>query len=244
MDRNKLTLISLAIMFLIGILSFELVSAEVQTLSPQKAGTCIDLPQVCSSCTYVNISSIKYPNSSITILNQAMTKNEVNYNYTICNVTDLGTYVVTTCGDIDGTFECAVYDFEVTTDGTKPTDSQGTMFIGILASILVLSFFFGYLSFKFLEKENSYPIGLFFLLLAIMLSIYSIYLGVVYSRDYLSLTISSPQSVLFNGILYSMIGMIFISLLFFVINVVKEIRERKSAMNYGDNWDAKARQYN
>jgi len=95
------------------LLSLTFVSAETQTLPKQMVNTCVNLPQVCSTCTYVNLSSIKYPDSTVSNLNAAMTKSGVNYNYTFCDTGDLGTYIVTTCGDKDGTFQCAVYDFDV-----------------------------------------------------------------------------------------------------------------------------------
>jgi hypothetical protein len=43
--------------------------------------------------TSVNISTISYPNSTLIISNQAMTKNGLNFNYTFYNTSKLGTYI-------------------------------------------------------------------------------------------------------------------------------------------------------
>lgn len=131
----------------------------------------------------------------------------------------------------------------ITQNGKEVTDAQGNLFLGILLSIMLLSFFFAYVSSKFLEKDNTFPIGLFFLVVAIILSVYVVFMGVVSSRDYLDLSISEPHAKLFTGILFGMIGISFLSLLFLVLKVVGEIRERKSAINYGENWNAKQKQY-
>lgn len=118
-----------------------LIFAEVQTLSPQKQYACVSLPQVCSSCTYVNLSSIKYPNSTMNNLNVAMTKNGVNFNYNFCETDQLGTYIITTCGDKDSTFQCAVYDFVVTPTGMQPSSFLNNpilIILGLLGLVLCI----------------------------------------------------------------------------------------------------------
>ena len=127
-------------------------ASAVLTMPPQKVNTCVNIPQVCATCTYVNISSIKLPDSSVLIINSNMGKNGVNYNYTFCGTNTLGTYTVTTCGDKDGIFQCAVYNFEVTPAGGPESNTSFFILIAVFAvCLLILSFIFKNYIFSFLS---------------------------------------------------------------------------------------------
>lgn len=134
-------------------------------------------------------------------------------------------------------------EFEVTTTGQELTTAQSGLSIGILGSILLLMFFFGWLSFKFMETDKAFPIGVFFMLVSIIIAVYGLYLGVVYSRDYLYASTSSPQSAIFIGILYGLIAVMFLGLLGLVIMALKEIKERKSIQQHGTNYNTHTKQY-
>ena len=78
-------------------------SSATETLGTIKQGECIEIPQVCASCSYVNLS-VQYPNKSIAISNQAMTPNGAGlWTYNFCNTSQLGRYDVSGQGDISGT---------------------------------------------------------------------------------------------------------------------------------------------
>lgn len=97
---------------------------------------CISLHQICSNCTFVNITSIKYPNGQVVNINSVMTKVGTDYNYTFCNSSDLGNYLYNTCGNKDGTFVCENLEYTITTTG----DTQGNtlpIFLLILAFVLM-----------------------------------------------------------------------------------------------------------
>jgi hypothetical protein len=128
--------------FLLFITSY--VSAEVQTLPPVERGQCIELTQTCSNCTYVNFTSMVYPNKTQSIVGIGMTTfNNINYNATFCDTNSLGDYIVTTCGDIDGGFECVDFDFPVTPSGADPIGSgQGTILLAVMFIILALAIIF------------------------------------------------------------------------------------------------------
>jgi len=115
-----------------------MILASITTLPIQKVNTCVDLPQICSTCTYVNLSSIKYPDSSVNLINTLMTKNGVNFNYSFCDTGQLGTYIVTTCGDKDGTFQCSVYNFEITPTGGDRLNSLGIFIVLLVVSLVIL----------------------------------------------------------------------------------------------------------
>lgn len=114
------------LMFLfITLLLIGLVSPEQQSLPPQKLWSCVTVSQTCDNCTYVNLTTVKYPNSSERTIGLNMERKGVKYNYTFCDTNSLGTYIATTCGDIDGVETCVDYGFEVTPNGfiNNPTFS-------------------------------------------------------------------------------------------------------------------------
>lgn len=87
---------------LVSIFLITLVSAETQTLGTFEQNSCINLIQTCSNCTYVNISSVLYPNSTQVIGEVAMSKVGTLYNYSFCNTSIMGSYIISGHGNIDG----------------------------------------------------------------------------------------------------------------------------------------------
>lgn len=128
---RKLILIIIMSMFLLN-----LVSAVSVLDEDVKQGDCISLYQYCPSCSYVNFTTMKYPNGTLEIFNYAMNQNGFNYNYTWCGTDVLGDYFYTTCGDKGGTNECEDISFKVTFTG-KPLD-VGMVVINIFLILLVI----------------------------------------------------------------------------------------------------------
>lgn len=222
------------------------VNAELGTF---KAGENISLIQTCNTCTYCNITNILRVtpiNTSLILGQQAMTKQGTFYNFTLNN-----TYT-NLIGEYQYCYECAdanniatgCVGFSITHAGVSPSTAQSGLSLGILISMILIMFFFGLIGFKLIDYEKLYPVGVFFLIVAIIIAVYGLYLGVVYSRDYLYLSTSAPQIRLFLAITYGLVGMAFIVLLVLMIDTLKEIKERKSMQKYGDNWDTKTKQYN
>ena len=113
--------------------------ASSTDLGTSKQGDCISLYQYCDDCTYVNLTAIQYPNGTTTTMNLGMTKDDVNYNYTFCNTTYLGTYFYTVKGDKAGAVSVERLSFEVTGGGATPTTAQALMY-GIVLFILLILF--------------------------------------------------------------------------------------------------------
>jgi len=107
----------------IFLISFILLSilniSAVETLGTFKQNSCIELKQNCANCSYVNINSVSYSNSSKIITNVVMTKDRTNYNYTFCNTTVIGEYIVDGNGDLDGEITVWTYNFFVTHTGDE-----------------------------------------------------------------------------------------------------------------------------
>jgi len=117
MNEKKLFLF-----LLIGITLVTLVSAEMENLGIFEKGECIQLKQTCADCTYVNFSRTSYPDSTIALGEVTAEKVGTVFNYTFCNTTEIGTYIVEGQGDVDSTDTVFAYDFEVTLNGNPPAD--------------------------------------------------------------------------------------------------------------------------
>ena len=107
----------------------ENVSSEVESLGVFKKDNCITLKQTCGNCTYVNITSVLYPNSTQILGQQNMTRLGTDYSYNFCNTSELGTYIVLGKGDVDGSDTVFAYDFTVTRTGEELSIASSAVYI-------------------------------------------------------------------------------------------------------------------
>jgi len=128
--NNKIKTLSL--FFLFGIIFFStFVSAD--SLGTFKQNKCATLYQQCDNCTYVNMTSVKIPNSTIITIGELMEKAGEDYTYEFCSTALIGDYIYNVCGDKNGKFVCENISFSI-----NPTGFVGTL--GFYILILVLSF--------------------------------------------------------------------------------------------------------
>lgn len=146
------------ILFFVCIILLSMISAQ-GSLGGKERGQCIELPQTCANCTYNNITSILYPNSTEALSEVAMTKDNTEYNYTFCDTTTLGTYIVNGKGDPDGDTEVWVYEFEITPTGNQLNSSQGFMYIFMLIVMIGLLLFSLYGSLKIPWQNERNMVG-------------------------------------------------------------------------------------
>jgi len=146
--------------FIVGIFFINLISAGL--IGPFEQGEDINLIQTCDDCTYNQITSILYPNSTVAISNVMMTKDGTFYNYTLSsNYTQtLGTYIVNGVGDLNAVDTVWAYDFEVTSSGREITTGNSIIaFLGVL-----LFFILGTLSAVATVKQKKLPVKWTFIL--------------------------------------------------------------------------------
>ena len=189
---NKLIIGLMICMFM---LSFA--SAEQKSLGSFKQGDCVPIIQICSSCTYVNLTHIIINNNDnstkLIILNVAMEKNGALYNYTFCDTNNFGEYNPGGIGDLDGVDTPWALDFFITPTGSTQTTGQS---IGGLAFIILLLATTGgilYLSIRFLDSDVLYPLGIFLFVLFIILITYDVWLAYEFKLNY---TGASPDSII------------------------------------------------
>jgi hypothetical protein len=107
---------------------------------PIKAGNNATLYQICSNCTYVNISSVVYPDGTVESINNEMTKNDVTYTYDFTNTSTAGRYLYTVKGDKDGSVKTETICFDVNPSGFFGTTSFYIIFLIISIGIIVIGF--------------------------------------------------------------------------------------------------------
>ena len=131
---NKLLLIIVVGIF---ILLLGNVNADLGTF---KKDLCVELIQTCENCSYVNLTRVSYPNSTIALNgNFSMTRYNSVYNYSFCDTNVTGIYVYLTQGDLDGATTTGNELFTITETGTALNDSQTTLY-SILIFIVFLVF--------------------------------------------------------------------------------------------------------
>jgi len=122
---------------LVGLLLIGIVYAEQSGgVLIGKQNDCLQIPQECTSCSGVTLTSIQYPNMSRSYINAAMTKQGSSYNYSFCDTSNLGNYIYCTTGDVDGTDTTACKDFEITSSGDNYTTSDS------ITNVALIIFFF------------------------------------------------------------------------------------------------------
>lgn len=93
----------------------------------------ITLKQTCDSCNFVNLSSVKFPSSSVQNFNEAMTKNGIEYNYTFSDIGTFGCYSYTVLGDKDGSNTAETIDFII---GQELTTGRAVGYVGFIIILL------------------------------------------------------------------------------------------------------------
>ena len=111
-----------------------LINAGEQSLGIFKQGSIIELKQTCANCSYNNVTSVIYPDSTQAIGNNAMAKTGTEYNLTFTNTDILGSYIVNGVGNPAGIDTIWTYSFEVTPSG----QSGNSNIVFIVFIILVI----------------------------------------------------------------------------------------------------------
>ena len=141
---------------ILGLFLISSVPAIEQSLGNFKLGKDVNLIQTCATCTFNNISSVLYPNSSESISEFSMTKIGTIYNFTLNSnsVPVIGTYIVNGFGDLDGVNTIWSYTFIVTSTGFELTQQRAIVFMGLLF-ILVFLFIVNMLGIAMLPSRDS-----------------------------------------------------------------------------------------
>lgn len=192
----------------------------------------------CDTCScYL---TVKAPNGSVILSEQPMAidggyaKHTLSENYTA----ELGTHEcrIKCSNGADNGF--TTFSFEVTPSGSKIDSGQGFTSLGLIIAALAGAFLFMLFSFKFSESDSLFPISLMFMILSILLAVYSIYLGYIYSEAILyTIPVAKGQSAIFQGVLWSMVTLIFIGMVWLTVKIIKMYNIKKLKKQYGPDFD-------
>ncbi len=233
------------LLLLIGIFLINFASAQQQSLGSAKQNDCINLIQTCSDCTYNNISNVLLPlNRSVIISNVIMTKDDIYYNYTFCNTSTIGIYIVNGFGDLAGVKTTWNYVFEITSFGTKISDSgviYGILMLIIFGMDLLIFFLIYRLGHENYRDEEGNFIGI-----SLKKYVRAVLIGISYGLILLTLNLMnaianttseiSQFSGIIGGIFLAMLSVAWVWTLIIIIwigamvwkdgNIIKEIQKR------------------
>ena len=150
---------------------------KITLFSTVKSQDCINLIQTCSNCSYVNISSILYPNSTEALGQVVMTKSGTSYNYTFCDTDSNGDYIVNGHGDDNGDTKVFQYWFKVSPSGKEGNEN-------IIFILLVIIGFYAITFIAFFGRNI--PISILGGMSLIGLGVYIIRNGLIVYRDWIT----------------------------------------------------------
>lgn len=108
--KNKFSLI-----ILIAVLIISLSGISFASLGTYKQNSCVQIKTILNA-SWVNISTISFPNSNLASSNKIMSKIGQTFNYSFCNTSIVGTYVY---DYIDSNGDVYVNDFDITSTGNN-----------------------------------------------------------------------------------------------------------------------------
>lgn len=148
--KTQIKYANLYILLLVSIFFMSFCSANLPSLGEFAQNEEIRIAQTCSDATYINISSISYPNSSTAVSNIEMTSSGSGEFYYLFNLTDkLGRYDVR--GVSDGCEKTFATYFTITPSGRVVSDSKMTANIVLFVFFLIII-----LTFYFLNRRIDY----------------------------------------------------------------------------------------
>ena len=127
-------------MLFLSLLMLPLVSAGVTNIGTFKLGECVSLRQTCADCTYNYITKVTMPDSTAGISGTLlMDKVGTYYNYTFCNTSQAGDYIVDGYGDLGATTPTVWnYYFTVTATGADSSTGQSMTYIFLFVFCLII----------------------------------------------------------------------------------------------------------
>jgi len=144
---RKILLILLFSVFLMGIVNAENPCGDDDSfLGYGKQGETITLSQRCPSCTFVNLTSISYPNLTTLNFNTGMIQSGIEFNLSFGSTSESGCYSYSVLGDKDGTDKVETFDFKINPTGVAQTSilNNAIPIILILLALLFLGLGLGF----------------------------------------------------------------------------------------------------
>lgn len=217
--------------FLVPLIYADETSSYLGTI---KQNSCIEIPQVCASCSYIYLN-IQYPNKTMAETNKVMNyKGSGLWTYYFCNTSELGRYDVTGIGDVDGIVSNFVMWFEVTPNGEEVNVGKAIFYIGLFGVLIV---FLGLSLVGFVKFDHLLAkVGLFGLSYLLLMAI--TFVGWNMASDFLTSApfIASMLRILFFVLIVGFFPLILGSFAYYLIMITK-IKEIERLMEKGIPYD-------
>jgi len=234
---KKILILILGMFLILTVSQLGFVNAD-GSLGTFKQSDCIELYQYCNNCTYVNLTRVQYPNGTIITINSVMEKDDVDYNYTYCNTSDLGIYYYTVKGDKDGEVNTERMSFEITPTGKDFGEKDSISALGILFGALIVAFLFMFIGFKMSDNPKLIPLSFFFVVLALILIIYSLFLGYTIGNNIIGdAAFSETASTIFVSFLWLIVGVAIISTVLMLFAFIKELGKIVKKRKFGEDFN-------
>ncbi len=137
-----------------------------------------------------------------------------------------------------GENDTAAGNIKITPTGRTFDEGQGTTAIGIMFGALAVSFLFLIIGFSLEKNPSTMALGFFFIIFSIILGIYSLHLGYVYSNDILQYESLVPvSSGIYTTILYSLGGITVISASLMLISFIVELGKINKTKKFGEGFN-------
>ena len=234
------------IAFVLVLLVLPLASSQLTDLGTFKQSEDISLIQLCSNCTFNNITSVTSPNSTAVVANIQMSRDGTEYNYTLLRnntvgIQGLGIYNVNGFGDINGIETVWAYTFTVTKTGTDLKTGESLIFILLTSAMfffLMVSLWFA-IAIPYSNEINNKGavikvtklkyVKLFFISLSYVFLIWFLNMLIGLSDNFVSLTLF----VGFMGFLFQVLN--FLAWPFIIFILVLSIFEIIKDANFNKN---------
>lgn len=147
---KQIYLLAFALLFILPV-----VSAAECNLGTYKYEDEVQLLQTCASCTYNNLTFLKYPSGQIEYFNTQMTKDSSSYSFTLNSsyTNQTGKYIYNGIGDPDAVIKNWNCNFYVNAQGQEYSAIEGIVYLSLF--LVLIGMFIAFLYFGLtIEGEN------------------------------------------------------------------------------------------
>lgn len=209
MKSNKVLFIAVFIIISMTGLASSSFGYDSESLGVYKSGETVNLIQTCENCTYINITTLSYPNSTSINSNEIGMTNtsQTDYFYSLNHTSPLGVYLIHFKSDEDGVRTTAHAWFEVTQTGYKQTTAQGIgsmIYLFLMVSLTIIVLFIG---FKLTSSDVLWVLGVFMIFISMFLMTYDFWLGYEYQIKYAGAAASTSVPEIIFYLYLSSLGM-------------------------------------
>jgi hypothetical protein len=206
---------------------------------PHTKNTDLQFSITSNNATACNVTGYDSPNGYVDFA-QEMTKNFQTFNstYYSTNFTVNGVYCFNIeCSD-SSTVETGSVCREVTQTGQVFSQAQGFTALGILMGALGLAFLLMLVGIRLGENDKYYPIAFMFMVLSIILGVYSLNLGYAFTNDILQYeSLTSVAQVIYTSFLWLMVSIVIITMALMLIAFIKELGKMGKTKKFGEGFN-------